>query len=139
MRVVHKRRISFAVLSLFVLAIVEGLILYALKQNINLYFTPSQLFTNHPQSNSVIRLGGYVEKKSLHYAQNSLKVQFRVTDFKDNIIVEYEGILPDLFKEGQGVVVQGKLSEQGTFIANQVLAKHDENYKPPNVNYKGKL
>lgn len=126
----RKRRLIFIVLLLIGLGAAIALVLYALKQNINLYFTPAQLAENHVQPNQTFRLGGMVKKGSIEHQDSSLKVSFIVTDFVKDMQVFYEGILPDLFRDGQGVVVQGKLDEQGKFIAYEVLAKHDEKYMP---------
>lgn len=109
------------------LSAIIALVLYALRQNINLFYTPSQLL--HGASMQRVRLGGMVAKNSVQYGQG-LQVIFSVTDFNNSIQVDYTGILPDLFKEGQGVVVLGKFTGQD-FKAEQILAKHDENYMPP--------
>lgn len=128
-----RRRKLEIILFLFVLiAVVMGLILYALRQNISLFYSPSQIMAGKAPLNHSIRLGGMVEKGSLIRGQQ-LQVQFRVTDFKQTITVHYQGILPDLFREGQGIVAEGKLLNPREFNASQVLAKHDENYMPPEV------
>ena len=109
-----------------------GLILYAFSNNINLFYTPSELLKETALPNKVIRLGGMVVEGSVEYSDN-LSVKFVLTDYEDNITVYYTGILPDLFKEGQGIVALGKINDSKVFNATQVLAKHDENYMPPEL------
>jgi len=106
-----------------------SLVLYTLKQNINLYYTPTQLKTTNVLSEQIIRLGGIVEKSSVKFSQNGLQVKFFVADSANRVQVNYSGVLPALFREGQGVVVEGELKDN-IFIAEQVLAKHDEKYIP---------
>ena len=113
--------------------IIVGLVLYALSQNINLFFSPTDIAQGKAPVEKRIRAGGMVREGSLVRATDSLKVKFVVTDFVENVPVTYEGILPDLFREGQGIVAQGKLNSEGVFVADEVLAKHDENYMPPEV------
>lgn len=133
MNSLHKRRLYYVGLFAMGLAMASGLILYALKQNINVFLTPGQLITTHLSRDYHFRLGGMVKKGSVLREKDSLNVQFVVTDLKHDIIVRYAGILPDLFREGKGVVAEGHMDAQGLFIASQVLAKHDENYMPKNV------
>ncbi len=109
-----------------------GLALFALKQNINLFYAPSELLSQQIPANKSIRLGGMVVKNSVVRYQDT-SVEFVITDFNNEVKVKYKGILPDLFKENQGVVVMGTLNPNGEFNAKQVLAKHDENYMPPEV------
>ncbi|MDO4905632.1 MAG: cytochrome c maturation protein CcmE [Lautropia sp.] len=111
------------------LAVVIGLLLYALNSNIVFFFTPTQVAANEAPSGRTFRLGGLVEPGSLQ--RDGTRVQFRVTDGEHQIDVSYVGTLPDLFREGKGVVAQGRMDEAGRFTANEVLAKHDENYMPP--------
>jgi len=118
---------------LFGAGIIVALVLYALSQNINLFFSPSDMAQGKAPLEQRIRAGGMVREGSLVRAKNSLKVTFVITDFVKNVNVSYEGILPDLFREGQGIVAQGKLNNAGVFVADEVLAKHDENYMPPEV------
>lgn len=110
------------------------MILLALKQNINLYLTPSEVTQQIDtlQNEQVFRLGGLVVAGSHHESEN-LQHQFKLTDGTETIQVLYKGLLPDLFREKQGIVTQGYLKEKGIFIAEQVLAKHDENYHPPGL------
>lgn len=113
--------------------IATGLALLALRENINLFFSPSQIVEGSAPSNTTIRLGGMVVAGSVQRGAN-LGVTFVLTDLAEQVTVAYEGILPDLFREGQGIVTQGKLDSTGRFVAQQVLAKHDETYMPPEVN-----
>ena len=113
--------------------IATGLALLALRENINLFFSPSQIVEGTAPSNTTIRLGGMVVSGSVQRGDN-LGVTFVLTDLAEQVTVAYEGILPDLFREGQGIVTQGKLDSTGRFLAEQVLAKHDETYMPPEVN-----
>ena len=114
------------------LGLAVGLVMFALSQNINLFFTPTQIAKGEAPSAQMIRVGGMVADGTVDRDPQSLKVAFDVTDFDYNVRVTYEGILPDLFREGQGVVVQGRI-RSGQFVASEVLAKHDENYMPPEV------
>ena len=114
------------------LGVAVGLVMYALSQNINLFFTPTQIAKGDAPVAQMIRVGGMVADGTVDRDSQSLKVAFDVTDFDHNVRVTYEGILPDLFREGQGVVVQGRISGD-QFLASEVLAKHDENYMPPEV------
>lgn len=129
---VHKKRLMIVGSLIIGLSLALGLILYALSQNINLFYSPSQLRTARISSGKIIRVGGMVVKNSV-VRKNDLSVEFMVSDFQQQIKIHYQGILPDLFKEGQGIVALGKLDKDGEFQANQVLAKHDEKYMPPEV------
>lgn len=126
----HKQRLVFIVIVLCSIAMATSLALYALQQNINLFYTPSQIYTDNIPKNQIIRLGGIVQKNSYHHLPKNLAITFRVADQNKSVEVQYTGILPDLFREGQGVVVEGKLNTQKILIADQVLAKHDEKYMP---------
>ncbi len=106
-----------------------GLVLYALRANISLFYTPTQVRQGETRPQQLFRLGGLVQKGSVRHLQG-LTVQFVLTDLKQQVTVEYTGLLPDLFREGQGIVAQGYLSSQGVFLAQEVLAKHDESYRP---------
>ena len=110
------------------LSVAVGLTLYALSQNIDLFFTPTQVAAGEVQVGQRIRIGGMVKEGSIDSAEDSLKVRFAATDYVNDVVINYEGILPDLFREGQGVVVEGSLDSAGSFQASRVLAKHDENY-----------
>ena len=97
------------------------------------YRSPSQISQNEFPENYVFRIGGVVVDNSLVKSKTSTNIEFEITDFNKKIIVKYQGMLPDLFREGQGVVVRGKLMNDGIFVAEEVLAKHDETYMPPEV------
>jgi cytochrome c-type biogenesis protein CcmE len=126
----HKR---FAVigLGLLVLGVATVLILNAFQSNLVFFFTPSQVANGEVPQGRSFRIGGMVEDGSLVRENDGLTVRFIVTDTAKRVPVTYKGILPDLFKEGKGAVAQGKLNADGTFVASEVLAKHDENYMPP--------
>jgi len=126
----HKRKLFWIIIVLLLIASAIALVLYALKQNINLFYNPSQVAEGLAPTHHNFRLGGLVVKGSLYKDTKSLKVNFSITDNSKSIPIEYRGILPDLFKEGQSVVVEGHLNEKKIFIADQVLAKHDEKYMP---------
>jgi cytochrome c-type biogenesis protein CcmE len=110
-----------------------GLILYALQNNVSLYFTPTQVFNKEAPQGVNFRIGGMVVEKSVLRQKDGLTVQFEVTDTTNTIQVRYKGILPDLFKEGKGVVAHGKVDAENIFQADEVLAKHDENYNAAEV------
>lgn len=129
----HKQRLLYVTIFLTGLALAAGLILYAIRQNINVFLTPHQLTSQYIASDYTIRLGGMVKKGSIVRDKEGLGVQFVVSDFKRGVTVRYEGILPDLFREGKGVIAEGKLNKNGLFIASEILAKHDENYMPDKV------
>lgn len=115
---------------LLMLSFAMGFILYALKQNINLFFTPSELTKAHITAGQVIRLGGIVAEHSVHYTASGKQIYFVVTDHHQQVSIQYQGVLPTLFREGQGVVMTGRFNAEHQFIADQVLAKHDEKYMP---------
>lgn len=114
-------------------AIAVGLTLYALRSNINLFFSPVQIVAGDAPFERQLRAGGMVREGSISRNPDSLDVEFTVTDYVEDVRVHYSGILPDLFREGQGVVVVGQLQQDGWIKADQVLARHDENYMPPEV------
>ncbi len=114
------------------LSLCLGLILYALSQNINLFYTPTEIASDMAPMDKTIRVGGMVVDGSFTRG-DKLNVEFTLTDFENTLVVQYNGILPDLFREGQGIVAQGVLNANGHFEAKQVLAKHDENYMPPEI------
>jgi cytochrome c-type biogenesis protein CcmE len=128
----HKRALII-VGALATLAIAALLILNALNSNIALYVTPSEVAAGKAPKSQTFRIGGMVKDGSLK--RDELVVHFIITDLVKEIPVAYKGILPDLFKEGKGAVVQGKLNSDGEFIASEVLAKHDENYMPPEAKH----
>jgi cytochrome c-type biogenesis protein CcmE len=123
----------------WVLGIVAGvglagaLALRAFEQNVMFYFDPSRIAAGEVRPGQRFRLGGMVEKGSVTRTPGSLAVSFIVTDFRHTVAVRYDNVLPDLFREGAGVVAHGRLDEHGVFIADEVLAKHDEKYMPPEV------
>jgi cytochrome c-type biogenesis protein CcmE len=129
----HKRRLITISLLAVGISIAAGLILYSLKQNINVFLTPAQIAMTPPPSDYHFRLGGMVKKNSVVRNKNDLAVEFTVTDLKRDLRVRYVGVLPDLFREGKGVIAEGSMNKDGIFTASQVLAKHDENYMPKNV------
>lgn len=130
----RKRKLMIVLLSVGVLALATSLILYALRQNISLFFSPDQLVHGKAPLQRSIRLGGMVVPGTIHRSGQSLAVEFDITDYKKTIHVVYQGILPDLFREGQGVVAEGVYHpEVQQFKAVEILAKHDENYMPPEV------
>jgi cytochrome c-type biogenesis protein CcmE len=113
------------------LGVAVGLVLNAFRSNLVFFFTPSQVAAHEAPSERTFRIGGLVEAGSVVRSSDALTVTFRVTDMAQTIPVVFTGILPDLFREGKGVVAQGKLGADGVFHASEVLAKHDENYMPP--------
>ena len=115
------------------LCFIVGTILIVLQDNILFFYTPSEIFQKNLKKNEKVRLGGLVEENSI--VRNDIKISFTITDLKKEIEVNYEGILPDLFREGQGVIVKGYLKND-IFQATEVLAKHDENYMPPEIKKK---
>jgi cytochrome c-type biogenesis protein CcmE len=122
-------------LGLALLALAAWLVLSAFRQNMMHFYTPSQVLTGQVPAGSHFHIGGMVVKGSLVHEPDGLTVQFVVTDLAHTVPVRYSGILPDLFKEGKGVVAQGRLNTDQVFVADEVLAKHDENYMPPNAAY----
>jgi cytochrome c-type biogenesis protein CcmE len=132
MKARHKR-FALILAGLVGLGLVTALVLNAMKGSISYFFSPTDVAEGKAPPNHVFRLGGLVEKGSLKREGNSLTVHFTVTDTAKSIQVTYTGILPDLFQEGQGVIAQGKMGADGEFVADEVLAKHDENYMPPEV------
>ena len=128
-----KKRLVKVCVFFFAVTSFSALLIYAFSKNSVYFYTPSQIIKKEAPIDTFIRVGGMVKKNSFLREKDSLKVSFVIHDLKQNINVIYEGILPDLFAEGQGVVMTGKLVNQNTFIADEVLAKHDENYMPPEV------
>ena len=126
----HKR-IAMVVGGLTALAAAAALILTAFQQNLVFFFTPSQVAANEAPQGRTFRIGGLVETGSVKRQPDGVTVRFVVTDTAKSIPVFYRGVLPDLFREGKGVVAQGRIGTDGMFQASEVLAKHDENYMPP--------
>lgn len=129
----RKKKLIIILALLTGVGLIVGLVLYALSQNINLFFSPSDIAAGKAPLEQRIRAGGMVREGSVVRAQDSLQVEFVMTDYAQDVKVAFDGILPDLFREGQGIVAQGKLQANGVFVADEVLAKHDENYMPPEV------
>jgi cytochrome c-type biogenesis protein CcmE len=130
----HKR-LALVAAGLAGLAIASTLVLSAFQKNLVFFFTPSQVAANEAPKGRSFRIGGLVEPGSVKRQDDGITVSFAVTDTAKTIPVTYKGVLPDLFREGKGVVTQGKLGADGVFVANEVLAKHDENYMPPEAQH----
>jgi cytochrome c-type biogenesis protein CcmE len=131
MKARHKR-LALLISGVGVLALAATLVINALGNNLSYFFTPTEIAENKAPKDHLFRLGGLVEPGSLQRGQE-LTARFTVTDNRNRIMVSYTGILPDLFQEGQGVIAQGRMGTDGVFVAEEVLAKHDENYMPPEV------
>ena len=129
----RKRRLVLTLTLVTGTTVAITLALLALRQNINLFFSPTEVVQGEAPVNTSFRLGGMVVAGSVRRSQTDLEVRFDLTDTAQTVTVLYIGILPDLFSEGQGIVAQGQLLPNGTFHAEQVLAKHDETYMPPEV------
>ncbi len=127
----RQKRFAFIGLGLVVLGVATVLVLNAFQSNLVFFFTPTQVANGEVPKGRSFRIGGMVEDGSLKREGDGLTVHFIVTDTAKRVPVTYKGILPDLFKEGKGAVAQGQLGADGTFVASEVLAKHDENYMPP--------
>lgn len=132
MKARHKRFI-FVALAILGVGMAAALAVNALRSNISYFFSPSQVLAGEAPANALFRLGGLVVEGSLTRREDGLTVVFSVTDRAATLEVSYTGILPDLFGEGQGVVAKGRMGEDGIFYAEEVLAKHDESYMPPEV------
>ncbi len=128
----RQKRIIAVILGIITLALAAYLVINALGSNLSYFYSPSDVVDGKAPDNHLIRLGGLVMTGSLERGKE-LTVTFKVTDNVKTVTVKYAGILPDLFAEGQGVIAQGRLGADGIFIADEVLAKHDENYMPPEV------
>ncbi len=128
----RQKRLLIILVGLGILALAAGLVFNALGNNLSYFFSPTEIAEGKAPKDHLFRLGGLVEKGSLQRGKE-LTVRFVVTDLSNRINVSYTGILPDLFQEGQGVIAQGRMGPNGEFVADEVLAKHDENYMPPEV------
>ncbi|MFN4089823.1 MAG: cytochrome c maturation protein CcmE [Alphaproteobacteria bacterium] len=128
-----RRRLYLVVLAMLSLGTATALMLTAFEDNLLFFFSPSDLMAKGVEPGQRLRLGGLVEEGSIARDAVTAGVSFRITDTAETVTVRYTGILPDLFREGQGVIVQGRLAADGSFDATEVLAKHDENYMPPEV------
>ncbi|MET0377701.1 MAG: cytochrome c maturation protein CcmE [Spongiibacteraceae bacterium] len=135
MHPIRRQRLFIVLLIVIGAGAAIGLVSFALRENINLFYPPSDIASGSVPVGKKIRAGGMVVDGSVKRDSSSLRVDFVITDFKANVPVVYTGILPDLFAEGQGIVANGVLDAHGTFQASEVLAKHDENYMPPEVQH----
>jgi len=133
MHPVRKQRLIIVLFIVFGAALAIGLIAFALRENINLFYPPADIAAGKAPVGKQIRAGGMVREGSVDRDPNSLKVEFVVTDYSADVAVVFTGILPDLFAEGEGIVATGVLDANGVFQASEVLAKHDETYMPPEV------
>ena len=133
MNPLRKQRLYALIAVLIGSLLATWLVVSALSENMNLFYSPSEILGVDIDENVLIRAGGMVKQGSIEKSKDSLNVRFTVTDYQNDLIINYEGILPDLFDENAGVVVRGNLKTDGTFKAIEVLAKHDENYMPPEV------
>ena len=133
MRAKRKQRLIFVILLLVGFSSSVALALYAMRQNIMLFYTPTQVVAGEMPANKLFRVGGLVVAGTVIKGKDGLTTDFGLTDMNRSITIRHTGLLPDLFREGQGIVAQGTLNEKGIFIAQEVLAKHDENYMPPEV------
>ncbi len=129
----RKKRLLAVLLILIGVGIASALFLTAMSDNINLYKSPSDIAQGNYEEGRTFRIGGMVKKGSIVKSTTSLEVDFLVTDYAKDVKVHYTGLLPDLFRDDQGMVATGKLDAQGVFQAEEILAKHDENYMPPEV------
>ncbi len=130
---IRKKRLYLIGLMVVGVAIATGLALKAFDDNLMFFFSPSQVAAGEAPKDHAFRIGGLVTRGSVQRQPDGLKVRFDLTDNAKTVGIEYKGILPDLFREGQGIVALGKLRGDGVFVASEVLAKHDENYMPPEV------
>jgi len=128
-----RRRLALLVAALVTLGVAAALVLSAFEDNLVFFNSPTDVVEKRLPPDTRFRLGGLVEENSMKKEADGLTTVFRVTDMKHTIAVRYTGLLPDLFREGQGVVTDGRLGADGVFVASEVLAKHDENYMPPEV------
>lgn len=129
----RKQRLLIVSFIVVFTSIAVGLMLYALRGNINLFYPPAEIVAGKAPVDTSIRAGGMVVPGSVVRGSDDLSVEFKVTDYQSEVTIVYSGILPDLFAEGEGVVAAGRLDEDGVLQATEVLAKHDENYMPPEV------
>jgi cytochrome c-type biogenesis protein CcmE len=129
----RKKRLYIILGLVFGAGLAVGLTMFALSQNINLFYSTSQVADGEAPVGTRIRVGGMVVKGSVRRSPDSLRVQFALTDYGKPVTVVFTGILPDLFREEQGILAQGQMDAQGVFQADEVLAKHDENYMPPEI------
>ena len=133
MHPLRKQRLYIVLFIVIGASVAAGLVFWALRDNMNFFYAPAQVAAGEAPAGKTIRVGGLVVPGSLRRSDSGLEVGFTVTDNKAELEIAYQGILPDLFAEGQGIVANGELLADGSFRATQVLAKHDENYMPPEV------
>ena len=129
----RQKRMATVAAILVGVGVATAFALKAFNQNLLYYYSPTQIHAGEAPDSRSIRVGGLVENGSVKREPGSLEVRFTLTDFQNTIGVSYTGILPDLFREGQGIIARGKMRDDGVFVAEEVLAKHDENYMPPEV------
>jgi len=127
----HKR-LTFVIIAMALVGLATGLVLFAMGDGVSLFHSPTDIANKQPGPDQRLRLGGLVEEGSVVREEGSALVRFVVTDLENTVPVTYEGLLPDLFREGQGIVAEGRM-QGGVFVASEVLAKHDETYMPPEV------
>jgi cytochrome c-type biogenesis protein CcmE len=133
MKPARRQRLILIGLMVIGLGLATAFALKSFNENLMYFFPPSDVVAGKAPKDALFRLGGMVIKGSVERPADGMMVRFKLTDYNKEVAVEYTGILPDLFREGQGIVAHGKLNPQGVFIAEEVLAKHDENYMPPEV------
>tara|TARA_B100000401_G_scaffold394354_1_gene302688 strand:+ start:960 stop:1385 length:426 start_codon:yes stop_codon:yes gene_type:complete len=133
MNPIRKQRLYALIAILIGSLLATWLVISALSENMNLFYSPTEIKEANLDQGTLIRAGGMVKAGSIIKSKDSLDVSFTVTDYQNDLLIKYEGILPDLFAENAGVVVRGNLTPEGDFLAIEVLAKHDENYMPPEV------
>lgn len=133
MKPARKQRLILIALMVAAIGLAVSFALKAFNENLMYFFSTTDVSEGKAPKDTLFRLGGMVVKGSVQRPNDGLMVRFTLSDFSKQVTVEYSGILPDLFREGQGIVANGKLDERGIFIAEEVLAKHDENYMPPEV------
>jgi len=131
----RKQRLILVIFLVVGFSVIIGLAMFTLTKNINLFYTPTQIAAGEAPEGARIRAGGMVVEDSVTRDSKSLAIYFQLTDYEAKVNVEFTGILPDLFREGQGIVALGRLNNKGVLVADEVLAKHDENYMPPEVAY----
>ena len=129
----RQKRMATVAAILVGVGIATAFALQAFEKNMLYYYSPTQILAGEAPDSRSIRVGGLVENGSVQREPGSLEVRFTLTDFANTVGVSYTGVLPDLFREGQGIIARGKLTDQNRFVAEEVLAKHDENYMPPEV------
>ena len=133
MNPIRKQRLYALIAILIGSLLATWLVVSALSENMNLFYSPTEIKEANLNQDTLIRAGGMVKAGSIIKSKDSLDVSFTVTDYQNDLLIKYKGILPDLFAENAGVVVRGNLTPEGDFLAIEVLAKHDENYMPPEV------